>query len=100
MTLDEITRGVRALARSGLLTPRRPDRLARAFIGARHWGMTIAAAYTSGAARFEDRAALIDELGPVTYRTLDDRSNALAHGLRALGVEAGTVVGVMCRNHR
>ena len=29
-----------------------------------------------------------------------DAPYSLAHGLRGLGVEAGTVVAVMCRNHR
>ncbi len=100
MKVSDTPRALRALARSGLLTPVRPDRLLRAGIALRHWGTTIAAAYAAGAARFGTRAALHDDHGPVSYDDIDARSNALAHGLADLGVGAGTVVGILCRNHR
>jgi fatty-acyl-CoA synthase len=96
----EAARGFRAVARSGLLAPTRPDRLLRAGLATRHWGPTLAAAFAAGAARFGERVGLIDEHGALTYEELDGRSNALAHGLAAIGVEPGQVVGILCRNHR
>jgi acyl-CoA synthetase (AMP-forming)/AMP-acid ligase II len=100
MKLDDVPRTFKVLARSGVLTPTRPDRLVRAVLGVRHWGVTLAAAFAAGAARFGDRPALVDERGSLSYAEIDARSNALAHGLASLGVQPDTVVGVMCRNHR
>ncbi|MCU1427717.1 MAG: AMP-dependent synthetase and ligase [Actinomycetia bacterium] len=100
MKIVDTPRALRALARSGLLAPTRPDRLLRAGFALRYWGMSLAAGFAAGAARFGDRIGIIDERGPLTYGELDRRGNALAHGLRALGVEPGTVVGILCRNHR
>jgi acyl-CoA synthetase (AMP-forming)/AMP-acid ligase II len=100
MNLVEMTRGLRAVARSGLLAPARPDRLLRAGLAARTFGPTFAAAFAGGAARFGDRIGLFDERGALTYEELDARTNALAHGLSSLGVHGGDVVGILCRNHR
>ena len=88
------------LARSGLLAPIRPDRAARiAVIGAR-WGASPATGVLIGATRHPDRTMLIDELGSLSYREVDQRSNAVANSLRAQGVKEGDRVGVMCRDHR
>ena len=38
--------------------------------------------------------AIVTETGPITYRVLDERSEALAHGLAAFGVGPEQVVGV------
>jgi fatty-acyl-CoA synthase len=100
MNLRDTPRALRALGRSGLLTPSRPDRLWRAGAALRHWGMTMGAAFAAGAARYDDRIAVIDERGSLSYREMDDRSNALARGLRTIGVAPGDVVGILCRNHR
>src|SRR4051794_13567855 len=100
MNVFDGPRAFRALARSGLLAPTRPDRLWRAGLALRHWGPTIAAAVAAGAARFGERVAIVDELGELTYHDLDARSNALARGMQACGVQADTVVGILCRNHR
>ena len=43
---------------------------------------------------------MIDELGTLTFREIDERTNALAHGLAANGIGEGDNVGLMCRNHR
>jgi fatty-acyl-CoA synthase len=72
----------------------------RAGIALRHWGVTMGAAFAAGAARYDDRVAVIDELGSLSYREMDERSNALARGLNTLGVAPGAVVGILCRNHR
>ena len=52
------------------------------------------------AQRCPDRPALIDELGSLTYRQLDERANALAAALQGLPGGISEVVAIMCRNHR
>ncbi|WP_099022476.1 acyl-CoA synthetase [Mycolicibacterium palauense] len=53
-----------------------------------------------GGRRFPDLPAVADERGTLTYGQVDDQSWALAHGLRSLGVVEGSVVGLLCRDHR
>jgi fatty-acyl-CoA synthase len=88
------------LTRAGIVHPERPDRLwntARALL---RFGTTPAAGYTAAARNFPDEPAIIDELGTLSFKEVDDRTNALAHALAADGVEAGDGVAIMCRNHR
>ena len=85
---------------AGIVRPERPDRIVGAAEALRRWGLNPAAAVAVSAARFPDEPAVIDERGRLTYRELDARSDAVAAGLRRLGVEAGTAVGILCRNHR
>ena len=47
-----------------------------------------------------DRVWVIDELGELTFREVDLRSNALARGLQDLGVKEGDSIALMARNHR
>ena len=44
--------------------------------------------------------SIVDERGTLTYQQVDDMSWALAHGLQELGVTQGSVVGLLCRDHR
>lgn len=53
-----------------------------------------------GGRKYADLPAVVDERGTLTYKQVDDQSWALAHGLQRLGVSAGSVVGVLCRDHR
>ncbi|BBZ18704.1 acyl-CoA synthetase [Mycolicibacterium gadium] len=53
-----------------------------------------------GGRKYADLPAVVDERGTLTYKQVDDQSWALAHGLQKLGVSAGSVVGVLCRDHR
>src|SRR3954464_12499404 len=88
------------LTRAGIVQQERPDRLwhtARALL---KYGTTPAAGYTAAARNFADEPAIIDELGTLTFKEVDARTNALAHALRADGVQAGDGVAIMCRNHR
>src|SRR3954454_24763578 len=88
------------LTRAGIVHPERPDHLwntARALL---RYGTTPAAGYTAAAGNFPDEPAVIDELGTLSFRELHERTNALAHALRAEGLEAGDNVAVVCRNHR
>src|SRR3954464_1241868 len=89
---------VKVLARTGLLTPVRPDRLVgigRSFV---RWGTSPAAAYAAGAARDPGRLAVIDERESVTYAEIDQRSTALAHALKERGVDTGDAVALLARN--
>ncbi|KWX19428.1 acyl-CoA synthetase [Mycolicibacterium wolinskyi] len=53
-----------------------------------------------GGRRFPDLPAVVDERGTLTYKQVNDQSWALARGLNSLGVSAGSVVGILCRDHR
>ncbi|BBZ03028.1 fatty-acyl-CoA synthase [Mycolicibacterium chitae] len=53
-----------------------------------------------GGHRFPDLPAVVDERGSLTYGEVDEQSWALAYALRSLGVVEGSVVGVLCRDHR
>jgi acyl-CoA synthetase (AMP-forming)/AMP-acid ligase II len=88
------------LTRAGIVHPERPDHLwhtARALL---KYGTTPAAGYTAAARNFPDEPAIIDELGTLTFKEVDQRTNALAHALRRDGIEEGDGVAIMCRNHR
>src|SRR6476469_5878396 len=88
------------LTRAGIVHPERPDHLwhtARALL---RFGTTPAAGYTAAARIHPHEPAVIDELGSLTFREVDERTNALAHALRADGIAAGDNVAIMCRNHR
>jgi fatty-acyl-CoA synthase len=87
------------VGRSGLLGPDRPDRLARIAFEVQRRG-PIAGACAAAAIRWGDRPALTDELGELTYREIDERSNALARAWLADGARPGEGIAILCRNHR
>ncbi|MDQ6835094.1 MAG: AMP-binding protein, partial [Actinomycetota bacterium] len=88
------------LVRAGLLRPGRPDRSLRALVALHRWGPTLPASYTAAAARYPDAAAIVDELGTLTFAQVERRTNAIARGLAGSGVREGDGVAIMCRNHR
>lgn len=88
------------LARAGLVSPTRPDRVARALRALARMGLTPAAGYAAAAAMHPERVAVIDERGPVSFGELHGRTNAIARGLHADGIRPGDTVAVLCRNHR
>jgi fatty-acyl-CoA synthase len=98
------------LSRAGLIAPMRPDRYWRMGAAVRREGMTVATGFAIAAQRCPDRPGLIDELGTLTWRELDQRSDALAAALQSLpggtpksNVAAGAApmaIGIMARNHR
>ncbi len=85
--------------RSGLLAPELPHRVAQMLLAFERFGL-LAGAVTIGAIRNGDRVALRDERGDVTYKELDERSNALANAWRDRGLQAGDGVAILARNHR
>jgi fatty-acyl-CoA synthase len=66
----------------------------------RREGRSIVAGFAMSARRCPDRAGFIDERGALTWKQLDDRSDAFAAGLQALPGAAPKTIGIMCRNHR
>ncbi|NKY30569.1 acyl-CoA synthetase [Nocardia gamkensis] len=97
-TVDH-THYLTALLRSGMIQPTTPARIGRSVAAIRSYGM-LGGVIGTAAARFPDRAALVDERGTLSFRDLDRRSNAIAHGWRDIGLRPGESVGVLARNHR
>jgi acyl-CoA synthetase (AMP-forming)/AMP-acid ligase II len=93
-------RVAKTLVDAGLIAPVRPDRLALAGRSLLRWGTTSAGAIAVAAARDPHRAAIIDELGTLSYGELHRRANALASSLAAQGIRPGDGIAIMCRNHR
>jgi acyl-CoA synthetase (AMP-forming)/AMP-acid ligase II len=86
------------LRRAGMIAPMRPDRYLKMAAAMRREGMGITVGFAGAAQRCPDRPGLVDELGTLTWRQLDERINALAAALQKL--PQGQCVGIMCRNHR
>jgi fatty-acyl-CoA synthase len=93
------TRSIGYAFRAGMLAFDRPDRAAAIMRATVRMGQ-LGSAPVICAIRHGDRIGLIDELGPLTFRELNERSDALACGLRARGLREGETVGILCRNHR
>jgi fatty-acyl-CoA synthase len=91
---------LRVLSTSGVIRPYPPSVLVGIVKSLRDWGMGPAGGFATVAVRAPHQVALIDELGELTFGQLHERSNALARGLRDLGVDEGDSVAVLCRNHR
>jgi fatty-acyl-CoA synthase len=96
--LDELYYGFLGM-RAGLVTPERPDRLAKMGVAVLRSGLLGGLATVAGQ-RYRDRAAIIDELGSISFRELDQHSNAIANAWRAQGLRDGEGVAILARNHR
>src|SRR3954462_10158402 len=72
----------------------------RVGVALQRWGPTPAAGYTGSAIRYPDETAIIDELGTLTFREVQERTNALAHAFSDAGILEGDGAAIMCRNHR
>jgi acyl-CoA synthetase (AMP-forming)/AMP-acid ligase II len=91
---------ITTLARAGMIAPMRPDRYVKIAAAMRREGMGMTVGFAGAAQRCPDRPGLVDELGTLTWRQLDERINALAAALQDLPSGQPKVVGIMCRNHR
>jgi acyl-CoA synthetase (AMP-forming)/AMP-acid ligase II len=78
----------------------RPDRYLRMGAAVRRVGMTATSGFATAAQRCPDSPGLIDERGTLTWKQIDDRSDALAAALQAQAGTAPGTIAVMCRNHR
>jgi len=85
--------------RAGMVTPTLPHRVAQIALAFERYGL-LGGAVATGAIRHGGDVALIDERGELSYRQLDQRSNALANAWGELGLEAGQGVAIVARNHR
>ncbi|OBH30483.1 acyl-CoA synthetase [Mycobacterium sp. E342] len=83
-----------------MIAPMRPDRYLKMAAAMRREGMGMTVGFATAAQRCPDRPGLVDELGTLTWRQLDERINAFAAALQGLPSGTPKVVGVMCRNHR
>jgi fatty-acyl-CoA synthase len=92
--------GARILLRSGLIRPLRPDRVLGMALAVKRWGVSPATGYAAGAARHPDRVALVDDVGSLTFRDVDRRSDRIAADLVQRGVRSGDAVGLLARNGR
>ncbi|OBG34214.1 AMP-binding protein [Mycobacterium sp. E3198] len=95
-----IATAARALLRSGLLGPPSPAAVVRVIREARRGGTNPYTLLGVTAARWPDRAAIVDDDGALTYRDLHREAEALARVLSDGGEGPGSAVGVMCRNGR
>jgi fatty-acyl-CoA synthase len=86
-------------ARSGLVGPEWPHRIAQVLLAFDRFGM-LGGAMSTAAIRHGSRIGLIDERGALTYKELDARSNAVANAWRERGLEPGEGVAILVRNHR
>jgi acyl-CoA synthetase (AMP-forming)/AMP-acid ligase II len=91
---------LRVLARSGMIRPISPRAIVGTLKALKTFGLGPAGGFTALALRAPHKVGLIDDLGELTFRQIDERSNAVASGLRRLGVGPGDGVAIMCRNHR
>ncbi|MGY2874424.1 acyl-CoA synthetase (AMP-forming)/AMP-acid ligase II [Marmoricola sp. URHA0025 HA25] len=90
----------RVLTQAGVIRPFGPVTLLGLVRTLREWGMGVAGGFSAVAIRFPERTGLVDELGELTFREIDERSNALADQLARRGVQEGDGVALLVRNHR
>ena len=89
----------RVLQRRGLVDLRRPDEAVRAFLAIRRHG-AFGGLLGHAAALHGDAPAITDDRGTISFRELDETSNALARGLVAKGIRTGAVIAALHRNSR
>jgi fatty-acyl-CoA synthase len=91
---------VATMSRARLLAPMRPDKYLRIAQAMQRENMGITSGFAAAAQRCPDRPGLVDELGTLTWREIDQRADALAAALQALPGGQPHVLGIMARNHR
>lgn len=91
---------LRTLVRSRMLVPMSPAKYLGLVRVIREQGTTATASFALAAVRRPDGVALVDERGSLTWRQLQERSAALAVGVREQHGGPVDVVAVLCRNHR
>jgi acyl-CoA synthetase (AMP-forming)/AMP-acid ligase II len=98
--VNQIAGVIATLYRAGVVAPLRPDRYVRMGAAVRRAGVNATSGFAIAAQRCPDRPGIIDELGTLTWRELDEESDALAAALQGLDGGSPKVVGIMARNHR
>jgi acyl-CoA synthetase (AMP-forming)/AMP-acid ligase II len=100
MAIQDTLNLVVTMARAGVIAPLRPDKYVRIVSAMLRENMGITSGFASAAQRCGDRPGLVDELGTLTWREIDEAADALAAGLQALPGGAPQRLGIMARNHR
>jgi acyl-CoA synthetase (AMP-forming)/AMP-acid ligase II len=90
---------IATMRRARLIAPMRPDKYLRIAAAMQRENMGITSGFAAASQRCPDRPALVDELGTLTWREIDQRADAFAAALQALPA-APSVIGIMARNHR
>src|SRR5829696_680649 len=97
---ERLARAAKVLAKSGIVGLENPVTAAQAVRTLIQWGMTPAAGFVVSALRYPDEPAIVDETGSLTFKEVDERTNALARALADEGVGRDDSVAIMCRDHR
>lgn len=90
---------VRVMSRAGLVPFPRLDRGVASIRAVAKYGPFAGPVHAHARAGVTS-TALVDERGTLTYVELEELSNALVRGWREDGIGAGSVMGLMGRNHR
>ncbi|MCV7196696.1 acyl-CoA ligase FadD12 [Mycobacterium angelicum] len=98
--ISDIRGLITTMRRAGMIAPMRPDKYVKIAAAMRREGMGFTSGFAGAAQRCPDKPGFVDELGMLTWRQLEERSNAFAAALQGLPGGAPRVVGIMCRNHR
>lgn len=91
---------LKVLYDTGIVSPMRPDRIARVVATLAKGGTTPATAVRIAAIKHGDSTFIIDERGSLSFEEVHHRTNSLARALLRLGIAPGDGVAIMCRNHR
>ncbi|MFR9751306.1 acyl-CoA synthetase [Nocardia sp. 004] len=95
----DLALGVNVMFKRKLFNPLRPDHMARSAFNVLKFG-PFAGVVMHAAQTRANATAIIDERGALTFRRLDEQSNALARGLQSTGIEPGDTVAILARDHR
>jgi fatty-acyl-CoA synthase len=94
----EIAKAVKRLRDSGIVDLGNLGATLQTVKNSRVYGPQATMAIQGGR-KYPALPAVVDERGTLTYKQVDDMSTALAHGLKRLGIDEGSVVGLLCRDH-
>jgi len=95
----EESRSLIILARAGFIGVETPRRFLRILRTLREYG-PFGAASRIAAIRHGDQPAINDELGEISFAQLDELTNRLTDAYATRGLDTGSTIGILCRNHR
>lgn len=90
---------VNVMRKRGLFDPLRVDHAVKSMVNASKFG-PFAAVVMHAVQDRPDSPAIVDEKGALTFRELDEQSNAFARGLMERELRGGDVVAILARDHR
>ncbi|HTU14472.1 MAG TPA: AMP-binding protein [Solirubrobacterales bacterium] len=97
-TRDEL-KSLIVLARAGFIGPETPRRFLRILRTLHEYG-PFGAAGRIAAIRHGDQPAISDEIGEITFGEMEEQTNRLTNAFAARGLDSGSTIGILCRNHR